>query len=375
MNNEELGSTVNLSAVHCRTPELQGDFDRIALRYPIEMARIVQSNIVITGSSGFVGKWLIGGWLSAKKIYGGEGHILLTSRKPRSVVELFPELDGRPDVEFLSVDIRSLGSENNFLKIRPDVVIHGATSASQTLNRSQPREMMSVVVDGTRSILDEAIRLGTRRLINLSSGAVYGQQHALGTLIREDDPSAPNLERSDSSYHESKRMAELICNIAHEEGHLEVINLRLFTFLAPFLPFDTHFAAGNFMLSAVRGQTLEVKSGGGSVRSYMYGSDLASAIFLTCIRELQHRTYNIGSPNPISISDLARLIRRRTELQAPVVIEGRDSLDVTNYVPSIKRFEQDSGFKIEVDHELLIDKTYRWAVECLRSSDGTREGS
>lgn len=343
---------------HSPAMNLQSDFDVIALRNPSEMRVIVNSRIVLTGASGFVGKWIIGGWLSAKKTYGGCGQLLITSRNPHGLLDMFPELQTRSDVIMHPADIREFNIDPRF---QPDIVIHGATAASDSLNRSNPREMISVIVDGTRQVLKAAKQARAKKIAFLSSGAVYGQNHPLGTNLREDDLCAPRLNDSGSAYHEAKRLAELLCNLERHEGHLQTVNLRLFTFLAPFLPLGTHFAAGNFVRSALRNEPLVIRSGGGSVRSYMYGSDLASSILISIAKPLKFTEYNIGSSEGISIRDLALRVQEIVNPRSEIVVQGRDTEStLTTYVPDVTRAQDEIQFGSRVELDATIEKTAMW---------------
>ncbi len=339
-------------------PLLEEDFDLVAIRNPQEFQEITKAHIVLTGASGFVGKWLIGSWLSAKKIYGGSGRLLLTCRNPSELESYFPGVASRTDIEVCGGDIRKFEIPASF---KPDYLIHGATSASDSLNRSNPREMISVIVDGTRRVLDSAVQAGVRKFVFLSSGAVYGQHHPVGTFLREDSLSGPSLHNPASAYHESKRLAELMCNIEAAQGSLAIVNLRLFTFIAPYLPMTTHFAAGNFIVSAMRNEPIVIKSGGGSVRSYMYGSDLASSIFLSTQRNLSSSTYNVGSPSPVRIDELARQIRDIVNPKCTIEVQGIDTEgNVTTYVPDTSRADSELTFGDRLNFAQTIQKTVNW---------------
>jgi dTDP-glucose 4,6-dehydratase len=344
-------------------PLLEEDFDLVAIRNPQELQEITNAHVVLTGASGFVGKWLIGSWLSAKKFYGGPGRLLLTCRNPSELEAYFPGILNRTDIEVCGGDIRKFEIPSSF---KPDYLIHGATSASDSLNRSNPREMISVILDGTRRALDSAVQAGVKKFVFLSSGAVYGQHHPVGTLLKEDSLSGPSLHTPTSAYHESKRLAELMCNIEAAQGTLAVVNLRLFTFLAPYLPMTTHFAAGNFIVSAMRNEPIVIKSGGGSVRSYMYGSDLASSIFLSTQRNLSSSTYNVGSPSQVRIDELARQIRDIVNPKCTIEIQGIDTEEnVTTYVPDTSLADSELTFGVRLDLSRAIQKTISWLrIQC-----------
>jgi nucleoside-diphosphate-sugar epimerase len=98
---------------------------------------------------------------------------------------------GRLPVEIVQCNITSVESVRTAMK-GVDAVVHCARGDSTTN------------IDGTRVILDEALRAGVRRVVYLSSVAVYGRQE--GSLT-EASPTAPGSD----AYALSKVDAEKIC--------------------------------------------------------------------------------------------------------------------------------------------------------------------
>ena len=58
-----------------------------------DLEHLVNSNVVITGASGFIGTWLTLSWASARQKYKGKGKLLLTSRSPDAVWEKALKID------------------------------------------------------------------------------------------------------------------------------------------------------------------------------------------------------------------------------------------------------------------------------------------
>ena len=101
--------------------------------------------ILLTGGTGFFGKSLLDALLA-----GGypEYRWLVLSRDPEHFLETCPEFRALADrVEFLRGDIRSF----TFPGGRFDAVLHAATPAVLGMD---DREMESIIVDGTKHVLD-----------------------------------------------------------------------------------------------------------------------------------------------------------------------------------------------------------------------------
>jgi dTDP-glucose 4,6-dehydratase len=153
-------------------------------------------------------------------------------------------------------------------------------------------------------------------------------------------------------------------NIAATKQGLYFVTARLFAFIAPFLPLGTHFAAGNFIQDAVTSNRIEIKSGGGSIRSYLYATDLCASLWALQARGQTMRAYNVGSEQEVSIRNLANEVVNCTNKEAQVMVNGIDtSENVTRYVPSIERIRKEIGFSQSVPLEQSLSRTSTWLKE------------
>ena len=346
------------------TTQILSDLDEIIATSTSDLEEIVNKQLVITGASGFVGTWLTLSWVAARKKLNGSGKLLITSRNPQSLLPLVNVIDSRSPITALSSDIRNLHIPSEF---RNGNLIHAATPASAALNASDPAAMLKIIIEGQERVIVEAVRMNNR-LLFLSSGAVYGRQPLDLSHLPETWEGAPQIGDSNSAYHEGKRVAELMGNIAATKQDLHFISARLFAFIAPFLPLGTHFAAGNFIRDALSSNQIEIQSGGGSVRSYLYATDLSTSLWALLARGETKTAYNVGSEHEVSIKNLALEVASCTNRNVEVVVRGVDnSENVSRYVPSITKMEVELGWKINV---LLQDSLFR-TIQWYRQSEKT----
>ena len=331
-----------------------------------DLENLVNSNVVITGASGFIGTWLTLSWASARQKYKGKGKLLLTSRSPDAVWEKALKIDSKCPVQRIAADIKNFTIPDEFYY---GYIIHAATPASASLNSDDPYKMFNVIIQGQERILAEALKASSR-LLFLSSGAVYGKQPLDLEKLSEEFSFDKNDDDKFSAYHDGKRAAEMQSDIATLRWGTDVVTARLFAFVAPFLPFGTHFAAGNFMQDALKGSQIVIKSGGGSVRSYQYSTDFCSNLWALAVRGTKGTKYNVGSDVGISIKDLAQAVIRNVNPSAEVVVTGVDTIEnTTRYVPSIEKVS--SQFKIEnqIDIDEAIKRTALWWEQSTKLTD------
>lgn len=102
--------------------------------------------------------------------------------------------------------------------------------------------MRSIIVDGTKRVLDFCRSRKVPRLLLTSSGAVYGPQEPECERMAETHPCRPV-----TAYGQGKLEAERLCL----DSGVETVIARCFAFVGPYLPLGIHFAAGNFLRDAL----------------------------------------------------------------------------------------------------------------------------
>ena len=166
---------------------------------------------------------------------------------------------------------------------------------------------------------------------------------------------------SNSAYSEGKRVSEELGTKASIDTDLQFVTARLFAFLAPFLPMDTHFAAGNFLSKATENSKISIRSGGGSQRTYQYASDVVSWLWTLLARGQVGEAYNVGSDQEISILGLAQTVQDQVSPRVELEVLGVDTPDnVSRYVPSIEKMKKQFGVTNHVALDLAIQKTESW---------------
>jgi dTDP-glucose 4,6-dehydratase len=180
--------------------------------------------------------------------------------------------------------------------------------------------------------------------------------HIPETYLGSPEPMDPN-----SAYGEGKRVGELLCAIAHQETGLEATIARCFAFVGPHLPLDAHFAIGNFIRDAMKGEPLKVKDGT-PYRSYLYAADLAVWLWTILFRGGTHGAYNVGSEKEVSILELASLVARiaganlTVKISQPLIGATKSS----RCVPNCQRARRDLNLRENVALPDAINKTVRW---------------
>jgi len=311
--------------------------------------------LFITGGTGFVGTWLTEtlAWADNRLNLGIEAFLL--TRNPEAFRVKAPAVAGHKSITLLR------GTTQNF--DFPDgtfqYVLHAATETPANPNSELPAATFDADVAATRQVLNFARQAGTRRLLFTSSGAVYGKQPNDLPRIPEDYPGAPATTDEKSAYGQAKRASEFLCTMYSRQFGFDTLIARLFAFVGPHLPFDG-YAVGNFMRDAMNGRTIRIESDGSTVRSYLYAADLAAWLWTILLRGDSARPYNVGSPDAVTVRNLAKLVADTADCKVDVEVLNKPGVPKTRYVPDTSRAERELGLGVHVSLQDGLRRTMKW---------------
>jgi dTDP-glucose 4,6-dehydratase len=315
--------------------------------------------LLITGGTGFVGTWLSELVIHLNDQHDFRTKLELLATNTGSFRKNVPHIANRDDVHLIERDIR------NLTDIPSDVtyIIHAAATPDRRAHASDPLRTVQTIVDGTDSLLEYASRLSdARKILNLSSGLIYGTQPWETTGISESMMGGIDCGAFGSAYAESKRMAEVICSIYRNQHRLPIVTARPFAFIGPYQSLDRPWAINNFIRDGLLGGPIRILGDGRTVRSYMYPSDMAWWLLNILVRGEVGQSYNVGSPDPISLQDLALKIASNFPLP-PKIISGlsRGSEEqASKFVPNVDLVRRKMQLGISVDLDTAINRTIRW---------------
>jgi nucleoside-diphosphate-sugar epimerase len=322
------------------------------------------ARIFVTGGTGFVGCSLLELLLHAIDRHDLGARIVVLTRDPAAFMKKAPHLAAHPVIDTLVGDVRTFDSPSGHF----DFIVHGATAANRQLNDVDPLALMETILEGTRRTLDFAAICGCRKLLFISSGAVYGRQPEDVALVGEEYQGGPDPTSPDSAYGEGKRAAELLCVLHGRRTGVKPKIARPFAFVGPYLPLDRHFAIGNFLGDALAGRPIAVRGDGTTVRSYMYGLDLALWLLTILVDGAPGRPYNVGSEEAINLGDLARRVAGICGEGLAVDIQGTSTAGVRRdrCVPDTSRARTELGLHPTVPFDEAIARTWQWHLDGVR---------
>lgn len=302
-----------------------------------------QRKIFLTGGTGFFGKSILS---MVSRGFLPDTQFVILSRNPSRFLAEYPEFSRLNNVRYVAGDVRNFAfPEGHF-----DEVIHAATPAVTTL---PPGEMRSIILDGMTRVIEFTRKCGAEKMLFTSSGAVYGHQPPTCTNMGEDFPCAPVTE-----YGIAKLEAENRCL----QSGIHPLIARCFSFVGPYLNLDIHFAIGNFIRNALNGGPIVIQGDGTPYRSYLYADDLVEWLFAILERGEFDRPYHVGSPDGISIKDLAGKVASHFAPEPEIKILGtpQTGAPISRYVPDVSRAMRELHLKKTVSLDQAIQKTIQF---------------
>jgi nucleoside-diphosphate-sugar epimerase len=243
-----------------------------------------------------------------------------------------------------------------------DYVVNLACPASPVDFDRIPIEIMRACSEGTRNLLELALRKGAD-FLQASTSEIYGDPEVHPQC--EDYTGNVNIIGPRAVYDEGKRYAEALCFAFHRKYRVPVHIARIFNTYGPRMRSDDGRVVSNFCMQALTGQPLTIYGGGRQTRSFVYCEDEVEGLFQLMTSE-HTGPINIGNPTETSIRDFAELVLELTGSKSelrdlPLLHED----DPKRRRPDISRARELLNWEPKTDLRTGIERTLEWFRELV----------
>ena len=252
--------------------------------------------ILVTGGAGFIASNLVDALIE-------KGHDVvivddLSSGKKENL---------NPKAKFYEIDIRDKKLEDVFRKEKPEIVSHHAAQIAVRVSLKDPEFDASVNIMGFLNLMQNCVKYGVKKIINVSSGGVVYKQGAK-LPIPETEHVGPI-----SPYGVAKLAAEHYLNYYSEVFGIKYTSMRYSNVYG--IRQDPHGEAGVvaiFTDSLSTGEEVTIFGDGKQTRDFVFVKDVVSANLLA-MEHGDNEAINIATNTQTSINELFRVIAKITD--------------------------------------------------------------
>ena len=312
--------------------------------------------ILITGGLGFLGCNL------AKLLCDAGENVLLTSNRNTEVPPLIAPFVQK-NLNITPLDITSLDGVLRVLRdCKVKSIVHAAVRSEK--GHTSLYQAMDVNVTGTVNILEAARRAEIRRILFISSEAVY-QGSAQKTPFAEEEKL---FITSDRFVPGTKKAGEILCLMYCQQYGMEAISIRLTRVYGPLYK-GIRNLPGHMLEKAAEGSPIELGNyDPEEVHDFIYAKDAARALTLLLhAPSLRYRIYNLGYGKLTKVGEFADAIRElipNLEIHLGDGPGPRNStktpMDI-NACVDISRLREETGFTPDYDPYRGAEHYLQWA--------------
>jgi len=309
---------------------------------------------LITGGAGFIGSHL-----AEKLLERGQRAVLLDNLSTGSM-ENIRHLKSSENLEY-HLD----GIENQQLLAElvddADIIIHLAAAVGVKLIVESPVRTIETNVNGTQLVLEAASK--KKKLVLLASTSeVYGKNTQVP--FREDaDLVLGPTTKGRWSYAASKALDEFLALSYWKEKRQPVIVVRFFNTVGPRQTGRYGMVLPNFVKQALANEPIEVYGDGKQSRCFCDVRDTVEALLRVIpLERAIGEVINIGNTEEITIEDLAKTVRQRTDSTSPIHYIPYEKAyepgfeDMMRRVPCIDKLQALTGFRPQTSLGEIIDR-------------------
>jgi len=236
-----------------------------------------------------------------------------------------------------------------------DAIIHMAAITEIKKTVDDPKLCFEVNCFGSLNVLELALRKRVTRILATSSANVFGAPKK--NPVAEDAPFDPRVP-----YDYSKVVLENLAMSFYKTKNLPVSLTRSWLLFGKFD--QPTRATSRFIRACLKDEPLTLFNGGKDTTSPSHAVNFAKlALTILNNERAVGRAYNFGGERPVTIRDLAEMIRDLTGSKSKLILAPpRTALEAEPQIsyPSVERAKSELGYEYELSLEKGLLQTIEW---------------
>jgi len=290
------------------------------------------STVLVTGATGLVGSLLVKSMLYANEQLGTNIKVLASVRDIEKASKTFADFSNVSNLEYVTASLL----EPICITEQIDYIIHTASITASKEMIDNPTGVLLTAFESTKNLLEYIKAHPKCKMVYISSMEYYGQITEEYTNVTEDKLGYIDISKPRSSYPESKRVCESLCNAYAAQYHLDVCSARLAQTFGAGVPFEDTRVFAQFAKSAINNSNIVMHTTGQSEGNYCYTADAIYAIFLLLQKGERGQSYNVAK-NHSTILNMAKMVAEKLANNAiKVDVKIPENLTNFGYAPDVK---------------------------------------
>ncbi|MBU0894632.1 MAG: NAD(P)-dependent oxidoreductase [Nanoarchaeota archaeon] len=316
--------------------------------------------LMVTGGAGFLGYHI------CKKLSKEFDKIIITD------IDFFNKKEYAKNIEYFKLDVRDKKGMEKLIKLqKPDFIIHGAAA----LPLAQKKTIFQVNLEGIKNILDLSLKNKIKRVVFISSTAVYGIPQKYP--ICEEDPMV-----GVGPYGKTKIISEKLCEKYRKKG-LCITSIRPKTFIG-----TNRLGVFQILYDWVEtGVKIPIIGNGKNRYQLLEVEDLVDAIYLALIKpkDKVNDIFNVGGEKFKTVyEDVSELCKfansgaRVMRTPAFLIIFALRFFEMLNLSPlykwvygtaqkdsfvSIDKIKKQLGWEPRYSNAQALIRSYKWYID------------
>lgn len=302
-----------------------------------------QKKILVTGGAGFLGSHL------CERLIIDGAEVICLDNFYTGVRDNVINLLDNPHFEIMRHDVTFP------LYVEVDEIYNLACPASPIHYQAHPVQTTKTSVHGAINMLGLAKRTGAK-IFQASTSEVYGDPE----IHPQPESYWGNVNTIGprSCYDEGKRCAETLFFDYYNQYGTDIRVGRIFNTYGPNMHPDDGRVVSNFIVQALKGDSITVYGDGSQTRSFCYVDDMIEGFvrFMNADSPLPG-PINLGNPGEVTILELAEIVVRKIGSKSKIVVKPLPIDDPTQRCPDITVAKKNLDWEPKVPLEEGLDRT------------------
>ncbi|MGL9728857.1 hypothetical protein IGI44_002230 [Enterococcus sp. DIV0756] len=270
-----------------------------------DWSKIDNHSFLIIGATGMIGSYMIDVLMMRNEKHNANIHVFAMGRSIKRLEKRFSMYLTSDLFHMIEADV----TQPITIKAKIDYIFHGASNTHPRAYATDPIGTIMTNLMGSQQVLDFAVKNNSKRVAFLSTVEVYGENRGDIEKFSEDYCGYIDCNTLRAGYPEGKRASESLCQAYIAKYDLDIVIPRICRTFGPTMLLNDSKASSQFILNAVNGEDIVLKSMGKQYFSYAYVGDVVYALlYLLAIGE-NGEAYNIAVEEfDLHLKDLAQVL-------------------------------------------------------------------